>query len=90
MTKLTTNAKAEIWGTKNAWSLSKDSGYSSCVQSCNVELEINGDEKYGYHFIIAPEGFFTADTWHETKQEVLDAGLRLFGVNHSEWIKTED
>ena len=91
MTKITTNTKAEIWGSKNAWSLSKDSGYSSSVPNCNVVLEINGEEKNGYHFIMmAPEGFFTADTWHETQQEALDEGLRLFGVNHSEWNQKEE
>ena len=89
MTQLFASTKVRIWGSKNAWSLSKDYGYSSSIK-CQVELEINGDDKNGYHFIMKPEGFFTADDWHETLQDALDAGRELFGIDLSEWRKSDN
>ncbi len=90
MTKLLASTKVRIWGSKNAWSLSEDSGYSGSGVECDVELEIIGDDKNGYHFIMVPEDFFTADTWHETLREALEEGRDVFGIDFSEWIQSEN
>jgi len=56
---------------------------------CLVRLEIQGDETTGFHLVMAPEGFFTADTWHETKTEALEEAKKLFGVDPSIWTEEE-
>jgi hypothetical protein len=50
-----------------------------------VELEIQGDEKNGFHLVMSPDGCFTADTWHESVEDAKDTAHRLFGVGFEEW-----
>jgi hypothetical protein len=78
-------AKAQVFGTKNAWSLSpihqgKDDG-----QECVVAVEIQGDDKYGYHLVLAPEGFFAGNSWHESVRDAMDEALELLGVDQDQW-----
>lgn len=34
---------------------------------------------------MSPEGFFSADSWHPTKSEAIDAGYEIFGVSETSW-----
>ena len=82
-----TRTTTEIWGTKNAWSLAPVTESNGPGQKCEVELEIQGNEKEGFHLVMSPAGFFTADYWYETKREALDSARELFGTTESEWSK---
>jgi hypothetical protein len=56
---------------------------------CEVLLEIQGTRKHGYHLIMAPQGFFTADHWFESKQEALDNAQELFDIPPDSWAVNE-
>ena len=77
--------KARIWGTTNAWSLTQFAGSDQLNCECIVELEIQGDDRNGYNLVMSPTGFFTADSWHQTKDDALLSALELFGVAQDEW-----
>ncbi len=77
----------QIWGTRNCWSLSAQAGLSEPARTCEVKLEIQGDRKSGYHLVMSPEGFFTADSWHETRQAALETAHELFGVDVKDWTE---
>jgi hypothetical protein len=85
---LIAHARARIFGTANSWSLTRQPGYSSEGRDCAVELEIRGDAKSGYHLIMAPEGFFTADSWHHSLEEAFASAHELFDVTASEWAES--
>jgi len=74
---------ARIYGYQNSWSLARR-GQEPATE-CELLLEIRGDEKDGYLLIMSPAGFFTADTWHRTKQEALRTATELFGVDAEKW-----
>ena len=84
-TTLVAIAQSRIWGTTNSWSLDPHRGRNEPHQECQVRLEIQGDDESGYHLVMTPTGFFTADSWHATKDEVLKAAETLFGVGRDEW-----
>jgi hypothetical protein len=88
MISITARAKTRIWGTRNAWSLSLIPGPDAPNRECEVAIEIQGDDRDGYHLVMSPSGFFTADYWYQTMQEALDAAEELFGVCHDKWSKT--
>ena len=85
MKSLFCRTNADVWGTRNSWSLEQQKGHSRKTEGCAVLLEIQGDEKDGYHLVMSPDGFFTADSWHETRQDAINAAWELFGVNESQW-----
>jgi hypothetical protein len=53
-----------------------------------VKLEIQGDSKDGYHLVMTPDGFFTADTWHATVDEAMAEAESLFGLSRERWAKS--
>ena len=85
MVSIKTTVKAQIWGDRNSWNLSPCRNQDEPSIDADVELEIQGDEQNGYHLVMSPSGFFTADTWHQTKQDALDAAAELFGVEPNSW-----
>jgi len=85
MITITAITKVRIWGTKNCWSLSPDAYNNSHGTDCSVELEIQGDDRNGYHLVMSPSGFFTADNWYETQQDAIDDAIELFGVHADQW-----
>ena len=87
MLSITTTTKARVWGTKNAWSLSPLRIADEPNHECEVQLEIQGDDRNGYHLVMSPNGFFTADSWHQTIQDALDTARELFGVITDDWSK---
>lgn len=84
MTALVTTTEARVWGTRNAWSL-EQSGRSGEGQFCRVALEITGDPRAGFHLVVAPDGFFAADTWHETQEQALAEAAEAFGIRPDAW-----
>lgn len=85
MDRWTATTEATVWGSRNAWSLSEQAGYKKETPYCSISIEIQGDAKNGFHFVMSPEGFFTADTWHETWEEAIQLGNELFDLNLSDW-----
>ena len=88
MTLLTAEARARIWGTTNCWSLSPGPESRDPGQECIVSLEIEGDRQNGYHLVMSPAGFFTADYWYETREDALNEAEELFGVRPDEWTES--
>lgn len=80
--------KAHIWGTTSAWSLSQFAGADQPNCDCVVELEIQGDDRNGYHLVMSPAGYFTADSWHATKVDALNSAFEMFGVSKNAWSNT--
>jgi hypothetical protein len=80
--------KARIWGTTNAWSLSQFAGADQPNCVCVVELKIQGDDQNGTHLVMSPAGYFTADSWHATKDDALSSAFELFGVTRSTWTNS--
>lgn len=89
MITLSAKKVVKIWGTVNAWSLASESNASEPSTECETCLEIQGDDKNGYHLVMSPEGFFTADYWFKTKEEAIESAEELFGVTAREWSKKE-
>jgi hypothetical protein len=50
-----------------------------------VELEIQGDEHFGYHLVMCPEGCTFADTWHATLEDAKESAREMFGVPLDGW-----
>ena len=88
MKSINAKTKVSVWGTKNAWSLAPTSETGSLGTLCDVSVEIQGDQRNGYHLVMSPSGFFTADHWYETKTDALDAAKELFGVDHNDWVES--
>ena len=89
MSRWTSSTRRRVWGRKHGWSLSSDSGYRGPGKECEIKLEIQGDDKNGYHLIMSPDGFFTADTWCETLEAAIRDGQELFGLAHQDWKQHE-
>jgi len=85
MLSIFTTTRTQIWGTKDAWSLSAFRGSDQLSHEYIVDVEIQGDEKNGYNLVMSPSGHFTADSWHQTKQDALDAAKELFDVPQDVW-----
>ena len=85
---LIASTRARVFGTANSWSLTPQRGYSSEGRDCAVKLEIQGDVKSGYHLVIAPEGFFTADSWHQSLDEAFASAHELFEVTARQWAES--
>jgi hypothetical protein len=82
---LRAHTTARVYGTTNSWSLTPHRGYASEGRDCEVDLEIQGNEEQGYHLVMSPAGFFTADSWYKSQDDALAAALELFGVTREEW-----
>jgi hypothetical protein len=87
---LVAHAKSRVWGTRNSWSLAPHRSFEGDGCECEVDLEIQGDEKNGYHLVMAPAGFFTADRWYETQDNALAAASELFGVGPENWATKKE
>ena len=81
---LVARTKTQVWGSTNAWSLAPQAGWGE-PRECAVEVEIDGDDSSGYHLIMSPVGFFTADSWHETLDDALDAAVESLGIPRDAW-----
>ena len=85
MERLAASVRVRIWGSRNCWSLEPTPGAGGASEECEVALEIQGTRKSGYNLVMSPAGFFTADSWYETKAEALEDAQELFGVTVGEW-----
>lgn len=90
MKRLRARTVARVWGSKNAWSLAAPKGREATSRECDVEVEIQGDERNGFHLVMRPQGFFTADTHSPTLEDVLSQARELFGLEEGDWSKVED
>jgi hypothetical protein len=87
MESIVAKVSARIVGSRNDWSLGTDGFDGRAVKTteCEVLLEIQGTKRNGYNLVMAPKGFFTADSWFKTKQEALESAEELFGVAADGW-----
>ncbi len=74
---------ARICGTKNAWSVGETAGVP--ISEVPVELEIQGQKQWGYHLVISPFGFFTADYHYDSLKEAFSSASEVFGVELATW-----
>ena len=86
MVILRTQTTVQICGTKNAWSIESDNPNVPRTEAL-MDLEIQGSDGTGYHLVMSPDGFFTADCWYENIDEAFDAGHELFSVSKEQWRK---
>ena len=87
MDAITAKTNVKIWGTKNSWSLAPKPETDNSGILCEISLEIQGNQKHGYHLVMSPSGFFTADYWYETKKDALENAEELFGIGPDDWDK---
>jgi hypothetical protein len=80
-----TVAVVPVRGTSNAWKVAEPSDPPAPVHEREVALEIQGNPRDGYHLLMSPTGYFTADTWHQTVEDAKDAAHRWFGVPPEAW-----
>ncbi|XAM00775.1 hypothetical protein OT109_05155 [Phycisphaeraceae bacterium D3-23] len=90
MMKNRASTTIDVYGYHNAWSVRPGPKSNQEPTRCTVELEIQGDFKNGYHLVMSPEGFFTADAWFETIAEAKQSALVSFGINPDQWQDAED
>ena len=83
-----TSTVIAIHGTHDCWKVATQADSASLTQDRLVTLEIQGDPKAGYHLIMTPEGCFTADSWHPTIDDAMDAAYRIFGVLRGSWTNS--
>jgi hypothetical protein len=83
--KLIANTTATIYGTTNSWSLAPQSEQSTEGCNCDVGLEIQGDEEQGFHLVMSPVGFLTADNWYKSMDEAAAAASELFEIAQDKW-----
>ena len=80
------NKVITIYGTPNSWSLSESETKRNKINNTSTSIHFEGNDKEGYHLVISPEGYFTADSWHESKKEAIEAAKELLNIPESEWL----
>ena len=83
-------AHARIYGIPGSWSLAPIPDSALNARECGISLELQGDEDDGYHLVMSPTGFFTADNWYASKDEALIAAFELFGISREAWRDKHD
>lgn len=73
-----------VRGRQSAWQASRRDEAAD-GQLTRTSLEIQGSSKQGFHLVVEPEGFFAADTWHETEQDARSEAEEAFGVLPGDW-----
>lgn len=86
-TELQVEVRVTVYGHSGAWSI-EPSAYPDATANVRVTLSIQSDGQSGYHFVMSPDGYFTADTYHLTLDEAFEAG-REFGVEPEAWHSVE-
>ena len=83
---LVAEARADVWGTRTAWSLSPDSGFSPKTPAVTFRLTL--DLRPSGDCVLEQDSggaFFTADDWFASYDEGLDAAHASFGVSRDAW-----
>lgn len=80
-------ATTTVWlkSKRNSWLVVRGADIDERTKQCPLALEIQGDDKNGYHLIMTPDGHFTADTWHETLDDAIGDALEAFGIEPEQW-----
>jgi len=74
-----------VCGSANSWRVADATDPADQITVLDVELEMQGDEQSGYILPMSPAGCFTADSWHASKEDALDAAEELFGARAGSW-----
>lgn len=91
MKRLRAKTLARIWGTKSAWSLAAPRGRrDTASRECEVEVEILGEEQNGYHLVLRPAGFLSADSHHPTLEDALSRAAEFFGLREGDWATSKE
>ena len=70
-------------GRPNSWSIA-EAGDANAVE-LSIELSIQGYSKTGYHLVICPDGYSSADSSYDSIDEAKEDVFEMFGVNQHEW-----
>ena len=70
---------------RNWWRGSRQSDPPGSARDGVVALEIQGNDRDGFHLVMTPDGCFTADTWHESVEDAKEAAREAFGVPLDGW-----
>ncbi len=70
---------------RDSWKVAEETDPTEHVHELDVDLEIQGNKSSGYHLVMSPDGCFTADTWHESKEDALETASAMFGVAVGNW-----
>ncbi len=79
---------ARIRELKGGWQVADaedEANYPQYVSEREVRLAIEGNPEDGYHLIMSPDGYFTADGWFPTTEEALVEAREVFGVSAADW-----
>ena len=87
MKSLFATTHARVYGTSDAWRFFNQARAGETFQKCNIQLIIEGDDESRYFLIVSPEGFFVADTWHESLDAAQDEAERVLGVTREDWTE---
>ncbi len=87
---LVARTRSRVWGSRDAWSFAPHREWEGDGHDCAVELEIQGDDARGYHLVISPAGFFTADSWYETLTDAYEAAVELFDIAPKAWTAKQE
>ncbi len=68
MIQIYTKTKVRILGIKNGWSFAPREEKKGAGHPCDIKLEIQGSKRSGFHLVMSPPGFFTADPWYKTRR----------------------
>ncbi|NNE00061.1 MAG: hypothetical protein HKN47_22300 [Pirellulaceae bacterium] len=90
VTRWIATTRTRVWGQRNSWSLSQPANSPNAGVPCNVIVEIQGTPHDGYHVVMSPDGFFTADTWCESLDEAFNSGKELFDIERHDWQEIAD
>jgi len=83
--KMKSITRSKIRKLKGGWRIANDSDPAKYVHDVEVELCIQGNSKNGFHLIITPENFFTADWHHETLEDAIESAQESFDISSSDW-----
>ena len=76
--------KTTIFGTRNAWSLTLDRD-GETGKEVEVSLQIQGKTAWGFHLVMSPEGYVTADYHYRSLEEAKADARELFGAEAGDW-----
>ena len=77
-------AVVRIRGTHGAWKVAYEPGTE--LPLVRMQPTIMGSPQSGFHLVMDPESFFTADDWYATRQEAVLAAEETFGVDEADWV----
>jgi len=77
--------KTDIRVLKGGWKIADETDDIEFVKNLEVYLQIQGSKNNGYHLVMTPKGFNTADYHYQTIDEAISEAQEIWGVDVNEW-----